>query len=105
MLMRNLHMLNFLDQHLCYLVPPLYIIWVFAMIEQGNKVIGEVYKAGDYEPGSKTMIIPSKKEGEANAALIASAPELLEACKHAISHTNDVNWQMIVNAIAKAEAR
>ena len=75
------------------------------MIEQGNKVIGEVYKAGDYEPGSKTMIIPSKKEGEANAALIASAPKLLEACKHAISHTNDVNWQMIVNAIAKAEAR
>lgn len=49
------------------------------------------------------------EESEANARLIAAAPDLLEACKNAIAYLQEYNCQRIKNclrqAIAKAEGR
>ncbi len=48
------------------------------------------------------------KQAEANARLIAAAPELLEACKFAISiigHPDDAGTQIIAAAIRKAEGQ
>lgn len=51
---------------------------------------------------------PSSAEARANCALIAAAPDLLEALKLAqtiIGHPDDCGSQIIADAIAKAEGR
>jgi hypothetical protein len=61
--------------------------------EDGSKRIIAYDMAGDYED-------------EANAKLMASAPELLEACKEvlkAFTAYNFVNWDALQRAIKKAE--
>lgn len=43
-----------------------------------------------------------------DAQLIAAAPELLEACKVALGafeHNHAIDWDILANAIAKAEGR
>lgn len=54
--------------------------------------------------------LKENQESIANAHLIASAPELLEACKYAIEQLKNVKGRTfpvlpILNAIAKAEGR
>ena len=47
------------------------------------------------------------EEQKANARLIAAAPDLLDACKaarDALTDGNEVVWQKLVSAIAKAES-
>lgn len=56
---------------------------------------------------------PSTGEAEANARLLAAAPDLLEACKEAVAVANmsdedkptldDIDWARLRAAIAKAE--
>lgn len=53
-------------------------------------------------------IYGNDKETQANAHLIASAPELLEACKSALSSLLDADWKdnsldLLRQAITKAE--
>lgn len=67
------------------------------------------------DPGwtDEAGVRPSQKELEANARLIACAPELLEACIEAISlfdeypelHEMKGTFEVLTNAIAKAEGR
>lgn len=55
---------------------------------------------------SKFGDLSIKSEVEANARLIAAAPELLEACKRAFDQTDKdarpADWEMLRAAIAKA---
>jgi len=48
---------------------------------------------------NSVFFLPRKE----NARLIAAAPDLLDACKAVISNTVNPPWQLIVDAIAKAE--
>ncbi|NTG73256.1 hypothetical protein G6M02_07920 [Agrobacterium rhizogenes] len=60
--------------------------------------------AGDELMGRQRFISP--KEQEANAHLIAAAPDMLAALKHVLeSNDAKLSHEMAVNAIAKAEGR
>ncbi len=58
----------------------------------------------------RTPRYEKEEQWEANARLIASAPDLLEACKYVIEQLRNVKGKTfpilpILNAIAKAEGR
>ena len=76
--------------------------WEIAPIESGDKdiIIVEPGVALDYDD-------VDPEEQEANAHLIASAPELLEALKIALVHLPElpIICEKIDRAIAKAEGR
>ena len=62
----------------------------------------------DYLQLATIHAIHGKREAEANAQLIASAPELLEACKEALKYFDQIdfrgaNARQLTKAIAKAE--
>jgi hypothetical protein len=59
--------------------------------------------------GHRHKRIPSQHESEANARLIAAAPDLLAAIEHVLiasednGDMNDIDWQMLRSALAKAK--
>ncbi len=71
----------------------------------GKKEIVEYAWVGVGQIGNETPILSRNlAENEANAQLIAAAPELLEACKAALEVvTDDVIQGLLNEAIAKAE--
>lgn len=58
-------------------------------------------------PASGSLTIAKVNDhGDANARLIAAAPDLLEACKLALGgfeNNNAIDWNILERAIAKAE--
>ena len=72
-------------------------VWPLGEIGPDHCRIAEVYNA---DPSN------DDPEAEANAHLIAAAPELLAACKYINQHGFSVEaWDLILGAVAKAEGR
>jgi len=72
-------------------------------IVSNNKGVINVIGAADCD-GWSTKVALVNNKNNANARLIAAAPDLLEALKHARDQLRHPN-QMIDNAIAKAEGK
>lgn len=79
-------------------------------IDRGGASTLVSYDTGP-ESGAICKLYGSGEEKQANARLIAAAPELLEACKHTLTSLVDLHPKMrasiskLVAAIAKAEGR
>ncbi len=81
----------------------------------GRRIVSEATSTILAETWSPTAYDPEHKEQEANARLIAAAPDLIEACKHALTIVNEydetsfagtiVLRRMLEASIAKAEGR
>lgn len=72
-------------------------------VDEGGNIVAE----NDGEPRTVAEVWEIENEEEANARLIASAPELLEACEELIKHLNPLApigvWRKGYDAIRKAK--